>query len=144
MFFILKKKRYRHTKKKKIICSNNLKKVQLFCSVFLAELKPIYQRVLQIKHNYEANIIRKQQTWSLLIAERSRYRSTRIHFSNNLTPSSKLKFSCHSSRRIGRARWFPNPVATWSSSKFTPIMLTWIRTTITATELILLNEHRKP
>lgn len=76
----------------------------------------------------EQNKKRKQcKTWILLTADLSRYKSTRMHFSSNLTPSSKVKFSCHSSRRIGLARWFPSPVATWLSSKLMPIMLTWIR-----------------
>ena len=74
------------------------------------------------------------KTWILLTADLSRYKSTRMHFSSNWTPSSKVKFSCHSSRRIGLARWFPSPVDTWLSSKFTPIMLTWIRFANTKTE----------
>ena len=47
-----------------------------------------------------------------------------MHFSSNVTPSSNVKFSCHSARSNGCAMWFPNPVAIWFSSKFTPIIVT--------------------
>ena len=70
---------------------------------------------------------RKIQTWSLFTADLSRYKSTLMHFSSNFTPSSKVRSSRHSSRRIGRARWLPKPVVTWLSSKVTPIILTWIK-----------------